>query len=680
MFQKLIAMLCIVAGIVSAAMAETPGHPRLLVDQQDLELLHQKIDGSFAKHWQEYRRRIDQDLLVPVELPPRGGNWSHNYVCPIHGARLKRGKKIGAWEWEHICPVGPHILKGDPSKGTSDFDGNAIAGIHGQYATEIVDCGLAYQLTHEEKYAQRAKEILLAYAGKYLSYPIHDNQGRTGSEAKNGCHVASQSLTEASWLIDVAQGADLVWDTLSKDEQKQVETKLLRPALEECIIPHVYGIHNIQCRENAAIVLVGLLLNDQALVSKAIDDPKTGFRQQIAKGVQDDGMWIEGSFGYHFFTIAGLSPLAEAARHAGIDLYSPRFKSMFDAPMEMVMPDFRLPNFNDSGIVDLSSEGDAYELAYARWHDPRYLPLLHQGARGGRLAFLYGVAELPAEKDAKAQTTGSHNSLASGYAILEQGAGTDATWMCLKYGAHGGGHGHFDKNHFILYSKGKILFPDVGTHAYGSALHGGYDKQSLAHNTLVVDEESQQPARGKSLAFGSIHGVDYSITDAGDIYKGVRFVRTALMLDPMTIVLIDQVSSDQEHTYDMVFHMTGKWQTGHEGEAWTAPKKSGYPFITDPRIAPAHGPITVSQTTLTLAENEPTQLISGTAVGETTEDQIPVAIFRRHGKSMMFASAISLEGKTKEVQVLSADSVRVGGEVFEVHPDDPQTPVRVWRR
>ncbi len=302
--------------------------------------------------------------------------------------------------------------------------------------------------------------------------------------------------------------------------------------------------------------------------------------------MQDDGAWIEGSFGYHFFTIYGLVPLAEAARHCGIDLYSARFKSMFDGPMDLVMPDFRLPNFNDSGIVDLSEEADLYEVAYARWKDDRYLPLIEHGGREGRLALLYGVAQLPKETNAKAQPTGSRNSPASGYAILSQGDGEQATWMCLKYGAHGGGHGHFDKNHFILYSKGNILFPDAGTHAYGSPLHGGYDKFSLAHNTLVVDEETQQAAKGKSLAFGSIHGVDYSITDAGDIYKGVRFVRTALMLSPTNILLVDQVTSEQEHTYDMVFHMTGKWKTGHSGEAWTTPKKAGYPFITEPKIAP----------------------------------------------------------------------------------------------
>ena len=33
-------------------------------------------------------------------------------------------------------------------------------------------------------------------------------------------------------------------------------------------------------------------------------------------------------------------------------------------PLNLAMPDLRLPNFNDSGIVDLSSRSDSYDLAY----------------------------------------------------------------------------------------------------------------------------------------------------------------------------------------------------------------------------------------------------------------------------------------------------------------------------
>ncbi len=119
-------------------------------------------------------------------------------------------------------------------------------------------------------------------------------------------------------------------------------------------------------------------------------------------------------------------------------------------------------------------------------------------------------------------------------------------------------HGHPDKNSFILYARGEIVAPDVGTHAYGSPLHTGWDKTTLAHNTLVVDEKSQAPAEGKCLAFGSEQGVDFSMTDAGPIYPGVHFVRSVAMLTTNLIVFIDQIEADAPHTFDLAYHQVGR--------------------------------------------------------------------------------------------------------------------------
>jgi hypothetical protein len=676
----LLPLLSHTAGAQSTA-PSLPPHPRLLLDQKDVDALKSKIAGPFARQWADYRADADRILAAPVELPPRGGNWSHNYVCPEHGARLKQGKKIGAWEWEHTCPVGPHTLRGNPDKATLDFDGNAIMAAHNNLAEAVVNLGVVYQVTGDDRYAKRAREILLAYADRYQQYPLHDNQGRPGK----GAHVASQSLTESSWLINVAQGADLVWSTLSDDDRKQIETRLLRPALDEVILPDRKGIHNIQCRHNSAIGLVGFLLNDPSLVARAIDDPKTGFRTQIANGVLDDGMWTEGASGYHFFTIDGLWQLAEAARHAGVDLYSPRFKSMFDAPLALAMPDFRLPNFNDSGIVDLAGRADSYEYAYAHWPDPHYLSLIHQGKRQGKFALLYGASNLTAPTPTPAPganddsphatrarsshaTTSpaspSHNSPASGYAILQNGTTPSATWLCLKYGPHGGGHGHPDKNHFILYARGRILMPDAGTHAYGSPLHTSWDKTTVAHNTLTVDEKSQSPATGRCLAFGTADGVDYAMTDAGDIYPDakLRFTRTVFLLDANHIVGIDQITTgdNADHTFDLAFHLTGKWPNLPNGQPGNLPSVPGYSRLVDPVFsAGIDGEIDVRTelapdraTRLTLAGGRPTDLITATGIGETTDDHVPAAILRRKGKSATYVWSITLDGLRVQTEIL----------------------------
>ena len=178
-FRIRLLLVLVTSAFYSATQAQST-QPSLLLDAADVAALKQRVAGPFAAQWKEYKAEVDDALKKPVELPPRGGNWSHNYVCPEHGARLRQGRKIGDWQWEHTCPVGPHTLKGgDPSKPTTDFDGNGIAGVHMGYAEGLVGLGMAYQVTGDRKYADRAREILLAYADKYATYPFHNNWGRS---------------------------------------------------------------------------------------------------------------------------------------------------------------------------------------------------------------------------------------------------------------------------------------------------------------------------------------------------------------------------------------------------------------------------------------------------------------------------------------------------------------------
>lgn len=632
-----------------------PPHPRLLLSGEGIAALKERIATApwAAASWKELKARSDRNLNKPIELPPRGGNWSHNYVCPEHGARLKQGKQIGPWQWEHICPVGDHVLHGDPAKATLDFDGNAIANVHADYAHEIVDDGLIFQVTGDARYAAHARKILMAYADRYLTYPVHDNEGRPGGR---GGHVASQSLTEATWLIDMAQGADLVWDTLSEADKSAITDKMLLPALNEIIIPQKYGIHNIQCRENSAIGLVGFLLNDPKLIALAIDNPQYGYRAQMERGVLPGGFWLEGSTGYHFFAMDGIWPLMEAARNCGTDLYGPKFKSMFDGPMSLTMPNLSLPNFNDSGISPLESHSDIYELAVARYHDPAYTALISAN-RSSRMALLFGSTGVTGRNFHLSMA--SRNLTGPGYAILERGVDTNATWLALKYGPHGGGHGHPDKNSFILYARGEVVAPDVGAHAYGSPLHTGWDKTTLAHNTLVVDEKSQEPATGRCLGFGSERGVDFSVTEAGPIYPGVHFTRSTAMLTPEVVVFIDQIEADAPHTLDLAYHQVGTWDTLPAGEPWISKPGAGYKYFTGTTSRSADIATLALKTKIgndwhpavTLAETSPTEVITGYGIWKTTEDKVPMLVQRRHAQRTVFVWAVSLDGAPVKLRV-----------------------------
>ena len=401
------------------------------------------------------------------------------------------------------------------------------------------------------------------------------------------------------------------------------------------------GIHNIQNWKNSAVGLTGLLLGDDALIRAAIDDPDRGYRVQMAKGVQPDGAWFEGAWGYHFYTLSALWSLTEAARNCGIDLYGEPLKKMFLAPVQLAMPNGMLPAFNDS--TEVNARNDLYELAWARYHDPAFARGFPAGNRRGDFALWFGDDQPPA---LGAASLGSRNSLASGYAILERGDREQATWLCLKYGPHGGGHGHPDKNNFILYARGQVLFPDPGTRLYGSPLHNEWDKVTLAHNTLVVDGASQAEATGKSLAFGD----NFAMTDAGNIYPGVKFLRTAVMLTENLVLFVDRVIADQPHTFDLAIHLTAKPESPG-GE----PVELAYKHVRDAhRIAAADGMRWAwNGGAIVLAGNEPLEVITATGPGRSTEDRVPMAIFRRKGMRADYIWAARLD--SAPVKLTAAD-------------------------
>lgn len=530
------------------------------------------------------------------------------------------------------------------------YDDVVISGEHNRLANAIRTLGIVYQLTGDARYAAKAKEILLAYAEKYQSYPLHNIRG----EARvGGGKVGPQTLDESTWLVTVAEGADCIWETLNEEEQKKVTNDLLYPATD-VIRQHKMGIHNIQCWKNSAVGLTGLLLGDMKLVGEALK-AESGYFNQMAKGVSPDGAWFEGAWGYHFYTISAVVKLTGGAFHSGINLYGNEFKRMFDAPLTFAMPDLRLPALNDSGTVSVLSNASLYEIAYARYKDDRYRLVLAQSKRDSDYALLYGVPDA-GRPNLLGTAPPSQNHPASGYAILTAGQGSNATWLCLDYGPHGGGHGHPDKLGFVLYGLGQIIAPDPGTANYGVPIQSGWYRTTIAHNTLTVDEESQKPTEGKCEAFLVADGFSAVIAHAGNIYDGVSFRRTVALIGANLLVCIDQIRADKEHIFDLAYHNVGKILAPPDAQPFAPPQKAGYSYLRDAKVWRGRTTSTVvfdigdgKQTRWAMAGSEETTYIIGTGVGAHTEDRVPLVIARRKAKEATYLWCVTLGAETAQV-------------------------------
>ncbi|HVK02704.1 MAG TPA: heparinase II/III family protein [Armatimonadaceae bacterium] len=635
-----------------AARMAAAAHPRLLLTPGEAAAARRRATQTpWGRAYLEgLRKRGDEAVATPIALPERGGQWYHWYACPKHGTRLQTEGPT-----RHVCPTDGEVYSGYP------YDDVYLSKVHDAYSASMRDLGLLYRLTGEKKYGAKAREILLAYAAKYPSYPLHDINGK---ERVGGGKVGPQTLDESTWIIPVAQACDMVWDLLSPADVETLKTRLFYPATE-VIRQHKMGVHNIQCWKNSAVGTVGLLFGDAALVREAIDDPARGMQTQIREGITDDGPWYEGAWGYHFYTMSALAPLAEAAHRAGIPVYEgemgERYRRFYAAPLDFAMPNGRLPAFNDS--TSASANGNTlYEIAYARWKDPALAAPLTAGSGGGNRAnvnaVVAGADSLPV---ARAKAEPGRNFENSGYAILRAGEGADAAWLCLKYGPHGGGHGHPDKLSFVYYAGGRPLAHDPGITTYGVPVHLGWYKTTLAHNTLTVDEESQRAATGKCLEFRT--GADWSgaLTDAGTAIPGVTFRRAAFLLPNGAAAFLDlvRVQDGQPRTLDLAVHTPGARPAppAGVGEPYTPPQKPGYSYLRDVRalkdaglLRLAAGPdrnaaanVLFAAPTAAAAEATTTYLL-GTGVGSNTEDRVPVVIARRRAAGTAYAWALSQPG------------------------------------
>jgi hypothetical protein len=524
------------------------------------------------------------------------------------------------------------VYRGEP------YDSVVLYHVHSRNSQAIRTLGLAYRFTGRAEFAKRAAQLLLAYSAKYPTYKRHNT---AGEDKIGGGRVSAQTLDESVWLIPVTWGYALVRDTLSEADRTTIERDLLIAAAD-VIREHRMGIHNIQCWKNSAVGLVGLATGRDDLVREAIDDPDRGFRVQIAKGVTDDGLWWEGSLGYHQYTMQALWPLAEAARRAGIDLYDARYHKMYEAPLALAFQNGDAPGFNDNGGSNALTYAPLYELAFARYKNAADGRLLARSNRQSLQALLYGVDELPAGEMIPAESIVLRSA---GYAMLRARSSAAA----VRFGMHGGGHGHPDKLNLVTFGGGRNFGIDPGSINYGVPLHREWYRTTLAHNTVAVDEKLQGNADGRVERWSTDGGTTL-VASANAAYPGVQLRRTVIMRPDARIEDRFECLSDTEHTYDWAFHAIGELSTSLKlaPRSEPLPAENGYQHIKDVRRAVtgdswwAEWKAGGATFRLEFEAAPGTEVITGAGIGKDPGDRVPMIIVRRKAVSTTFRALHTL--------------------------------------
>ena len=676
--------------------------PALNISAQDFKHIQYKTEQfDWAKvYWNQIRTIADEAVkdTTAIELPLRGGNWGHYYVDPEEGKPMKPGKYLGNWHWEHHNQDGTKTYYGVDSIVSKDYDGVLIlTQVHAAWATRFTALAFAYRMSGNSLYLKRAVQILEAYAKVYSRIPFHNKAGGNDFMYETGVgRVSSQALDESVWLIKILQGASLIWNDLSVAQHANIENNFLFPAVD--MIQHCFnlGIHNISNWYNAAVGMTGYLTSNPALVDWALHEKNRGLHYQLQKGFTADGHWYENAPAYHFYALKPMILLAESAKNNGDTSFLAGLKKALDAPLQLMMPDMNLPRINDSREVYLPAFKGYYEYGYSRFKNQDYLPVLINGRnfKGGLetvkkigndfdvfdFSLLYREA-LP--EKAPPFSFGSRHLDHTGLDILYQGEGKNAVWLLTKYDINHpskGWHTHPDALNFVLYGSGTQISIDPGTAEYGAASHVGWDKTTVAHNSMVINQQNQAFKSSKSLSFGKTKGVSFSFAKTDSAYMGVSQTRGYILADSTTVLIADWVSAPVSDTIDIAYHQRGNWKTKEAGQPWLIPDIKGYQFLKEASI-------TISDTshlfTTMIAQKEivtginasqPVQLIEAMGIGPDFE-VVPCVITRCRGGQLFVLWSIRLDGSSAPIRFEIMDQsskpkikVYCHGKVFLLDP------------
>ena len=600
---------------------------------------------AFATTMQRLRQEVADFLDHPVAVPTEPGGYYHDYFCPDHGVQLHVDP---ASPQHHRCPLDNVIWQGER------FNAAWRWFVNNRLAESALRLAVLWRLEGDPAHLAPVIQTLTGYAEQYANYQ------KVPRTVANPGVATYTTLDESVWVLPLAWAFNLVRDQLSAPVREAIAQQLFTPVADHLIAHHFGGIHNFACWHNAAIGTIGVLLDRADLVAFAMESD-FGCYNQLQRGVLADGLWFEGSFSYHFYTVYALLTLAKALRHHhDYDLRQrPDLRSMLLAPIQSAYPDWSLPAPNDCWyFTSLLSDcchgvppGPAfYEIGYAWFDEPRFGEVLQrayqQGPRDTLDALLWGRNELPSTP---LTLLPSVHLPASGYAILRSTptTATEQCYLLLKYGPHGGGHGHPDKLSLILSAYGQRLSPDLGTPGYGLDLFESWYRQTICHNTVTIDGYSQPEATGQINHFqdtGDFQVADAAVawTDDGP-YQGVT-MRRVILARPDYFLDLFLVETPDSRRIDWIYRNAGQLQTTLPLTAYPtlADEGEGYRHIAHPQHNRTDKPFQASWQSgaiglqLWAAGAPGTDILTGSVLGNPPTDHFVTLLQRQQGATATF--------------------------------------------
>ena len=149
----------------------------------------------------------------------------------------------------------------------------------------------------------------------------------------------------------------------------------------------------------------------------------------------------------------------------------------------------------------------------------------------------------------------------NGFAILRNGTSDERRYLYLDYGIMGGEHGHPDRLQMGYYADGRNWVVDPLNESYMNPNLQLWYRQSIAHNTLVVDQTSQTWTNGYGNFYGALPALQVASGGSTSAYPGVALTRTLIQVGDYFIDLFD-AEAPEKRIFDLPLHSFGALTVG----------------------------------------------------------------------------------------------------------------------
>ncbi|NIB42548.1 alginate lyase family protein [Pseudomaricurvus alkylphenolicus] len=495
-----------------------------------------------------------------------------------------------------------------------DYSGGYTHERHKRNFRTAQQAGALFQILQDEKYARYVRDMLFQYEAMYKDLPVHPKE-RSYARGK----LFWQCLNDSNWLVFMAQAYDAIYTWLSERERQQLNRNLFRPFADFISLqnPKFYNrVHNHSTWGNAAVGMIGLVMNDEELIARAlygiaddgleaglkdddggfikVEGQKAGFLANLEEPFSPDGYYTEGPY-YQRYAMYPFLIFAIAMHNARPEMKVFEHKDgvllkAVDALLNLTDADGEFFPLNDGQKGMSYHSGSlvtAVDIAYHYGNrNPQLLSIAH--TQNQVLLDQAGLQVAMDIRDGKTQPflkqsvnlTDGPDGTQGGVGVLRYG--DEDLSLVFKYAAQGLSHGHYDKLSYSLYDKGDEVIQDYGlTRFVNIEQKGGgnylkenktWAKQTIAHNTLTLNQASHFNG---DYATGSQHHSELHFFDASrsdvqvlsaretNAYPGTEMHRTMAMIKSPTfekpfVLDIMKVVSGTRNEYDLPLYFMGQ--------------------------------------------------------------------------------------------------------------------------